>query len=106
MPVLIKQQPLYGGSQYGAIPVGQQIIFTIASPLTVKLSGGTSTIVPHKIDNEIVSLILPSSKTLVKGEKLLVKDKSFRINYLKGTIEGAKILDGIDGSGWIDYIIL
>ena len=31
MPVLIKQQPLYGGSQYGAIPVGQQIIFTIGN---------------------------------------------------------------------------
>ena len=28
-------------------------------------------------------------------------DKSFRINYLKGTIEGANILDGIDGSGFI-----
>ena len=33
-------------------------------------------------------------------------DKSFRINYLKGTIEGADILDGIDGSGFITPIHL
>jgi hypothetical protein len=33
-------------------------------------------------------------------------DKSFRINYLKGTIEGATILDGIDGSGFITPIRL
>ena len=33
-------------------------------------------------------------------------DKSFRINYLKGTIEGANILDGIDGSGFITPIKL
>lgn len=33
-------------------------------------------------------------------------DKSFRINYLKGTIEGANILDGIDGSGFITPIHL
>ena len=59
-----------------------EIIFTIASPLTVKLSGGTSTIIPHKINKEIVSLEMPNNYDISLGDCLKVKERPYKINII------------------------
>lgn len=60
-----------------------EVIFTPVSPLTVKLSGGTSLIVPHKIDDEIVSLEMPNDYTIPLKQCVKIKGLPYKINIIE-----------------------
>ena len=59
-----------------------EVIFTPISPLIVKISGGTSLIVPHVIDKEIVSLEMPNNYDISLGDCLKVKERPYKINII------------------------
>jgi len=61
------------------------MLFNITDARTVRVTGQTHLIEVNKVKNQIVSLIFPSGKTLVQGEKLFVKDKPYKMNVIVDT---------------------
>ena len=61
------------------------MLFNVTDARTVRVTGQTHLIEVNKVKNQIVSLIFPSGKTLVQGEKLFVKDKPYKMNVIVDT---------------------
>lgn len=49
----------------------------------IRISGGTSLIKPHYFEKELVSLEFTNGKVISKGEKIILKNKPYKINIIQ-----------------------
>lgn len=60
-----------------------EIIFTPISSLACRVSGGTTSIIPHEVNGEILSLEMPSGNSICVGDCLKVKTEPYKINMIE-----------------------
>ena len=63
-----------------------EVIITPTTPLTCKVSGGTNSIITHKVKNKIVSLELADNKIISLGDKIKVKNLPYKVNIIEKNI--------------------
>tara|TARA_A100000172_G_C3040230_1_gene110153 strand:- start:353 stop:1102 length:750 start_codon:yes stop_codon:yes gene_type:complete len=59
--------------------------FNVVGAGHIRISGGTSLIKPHYFENELLSLEFTNGKVISKGENLIIKNKSYKINLIQKT---------------------
>ena len=69
----------------------EEVMFKPINALTLRLSGGTTSVIPHLDKEEIVSLDLPNNITLSEGETIMIEKKPYKINIVEKTIERNKL---------------
>lgn len=60
-----------------------QLIYSPVNALTIRLSGGTTSLIPHIVDNKIVSLEGPENINIFVGLVTEVKKFKYKINTIK-----------------------
>ena len=65
----------------------KDVLFSPAGALGFKIHGGTSSIVPHYKDDEIVSLEMPEDYFIALGDAMKVKKKPYKVNIIEKIIK-------------------
>ena len=73
----------------------KEIIITPKSPLSCIVTGGTTLIKPHKVNDEILSLELPDGRFISKGDVLKVKERPYKINIITREVYDLKTISYI-----------
>ena len=66
----------------------KETIFSPINSLSFRISGGTTSIVPHYIEDTIVSLEMPEDYTIALGDKLKIKKKPYKVNIIEKHQQG------------------
>ena len=61
----------------------KQLVYTPVNALTIRLSGGTTSLIPHIVDNKIISLEGPENINIFIGLTTEVKKFKYKINTIK-----------------------
>ena len=68
-----------------------EVIVTPITSLYCRVSGGTKSIIPHKIKDKLVSLELPSNKIISLKDIIKVKGNPYKVNIIEKNFD-SKIL--------------
>ena len=61
----------------------KQVYFNITDTRTVRVTGGTKSIIAHKAHEKIVSLELPDSKLFSIGDTITINNQPYKINIIE-----------------------
>jgi hypothetical protein len=61
----------------------KQVYFNIMDPRTIRITGGTKSIIAHKAHEDIISLELPDSRLFSIGDVMKIKNQPYKINIIE-----------------------